>query len=83
VAILFALVSATAWSAFYADLLRGPVATIVLLCAGPVALTGLIIGIVHAVRRARPRWLPFVGIALSIGATVYIVLQFLRILAFA
>jgi len=79
--IVFAAASASAWSASYADLLRDPLASVVFLLAGPLGFAGVIVGIVHVARRARTLWIPIAGIALSIGATTYIVVQLLSILA--
>jgi type III secretory pathway component EscS len=49
--------------------------------AGPVAFVGLIFGLVSAAHRIQPRWLAFVGIALSCCALVYNALEFLYFLA--
>ena len=79
--IIFPVAAAGLWALAYASLLGDPLGSIVIFGAGPLAFAGLAVGIVYAVRRSRPRWVPFVGILLSLVAMAYIGIQFLYILA--
>ena len=78
-----ALLSAGSWSLAYANLIGGALQLLVDLFAGPVAITGLAIGIVAVTRRWRSLAIGAMGIVLSVGAIAYIGFGFLRIVAMA
>jgi hypothetical protein len=78
---VLAILASSSWALLFADMLPDPFASIVLSVAGPVALAGIVLGIVRLVKRDRPLWLPLVGTLLSAIALSYIGLQFVHILA--
>lgn len=83
ISVAFALAGALTYGLLQLGLLAWTqwVIFIFILGAGPLAIVGLVFGIISAVRRVNPRWLALVGILLSLCAISYIALVFLNFLA--